>query len=265
MKYSKIKNNELFHCKLCGKICRTKFSDNVDNYLNCSDSETVCSVHFSNFEIDELLPAKVLARYIEYLGRNSRIRCSCGMPLSRHTKFLLCQRCRKTKCRECQVLFIPYYLRDNICSPCFHMRRARDRHDYLGDDTRVERGDIFSRFVSTKYVASVLGCSREHVRKLAKSADLPMVKIGRWSISKSKLDEWVRQKMNNSICRDSVLDSDGLIGTKEVSETIACTRWNVTKMAKSGKVPMFKMGAHYKMTKNDFEMWLKDRVEQKNG
>lgn len=55
---------------------------------------------------------------------------------------------------------------------------------------------------------------------------------------------------------------DAVLTLSEAAELLKCSERTLTKMAKSGSIPCFKLGMRWKFRREDLDNWMREQVEK---
>jgi len=55
---------------------------------------------------------------------------------------------------------------------------------------------------------------------------------------------------------------DAVLTMSEAAELLKCSEKTLTKLAKSGEIPCFKLGMRWKFRRDDLDSWMREQVER---
>ncbi len=55
---------------------------------------------------------------------------------------------------------------------------------------------------------------------------------------------------------------DTVLTLTEASELLKCSEKTLTKLAKSGEIPSFKVGMRWRFRRGDLDQWMQEQVEK---
>ncbi len=134
--------------------------------------------------------------------------------------------------------------------------------------------EVEGRLMTLKETAAYLNLSQAEVYSLARSGELPAVKIGArgsWRVDRRRLetfldglheatDRWVSaNRLDPSVSSSNEATSDELLTAAEAAEVIGVTRQNISYLVRTDQLRAFKRKGRWMIFAADVENYVKRR------